>query len=76
MYDTQKLKITLYMSLKHTYAALITSICNDFGSYYNNKDIGELLDFDTFLLLLKSDSLDVISEDHILEAVINWYVLF
>ena len=35
--------------------------------------MGKLLNFDTLLLLIKSEDLDVISEDHVLQAFINWY---
>ena len=69
----EKLKISLHMSVKYTYASLIIAISNDFSSYYLNKEIGELIDFDTLLFYFKSDDLDVTTEDHVLRAFIYWY---
>jgi hypothetical protein len=36
-------------------------------------EIGDLLPFEILLLLFKSDDLDIISEDHLLQIFAVWY---
>ncbi|CAI2386928.1 unnamed protein product [Moneuplotes crassus] len=68
-----KFKIHLHMSIKYTYAACVTAISSDFSTYYQNENFAELLDFQTLLLLFKSDDLDVVTEDHVFETFVQWY---
>lgn len=70
--ESDNVKITLYMNTRYTYSAVLTSVINNFSSFYQHKLLGELLPYEVFLLAFKADDLDVISEDHVFEAFTLW----
>lgn len=68
-----KLVISLHMGMKYTYSALLTAISSDFSTYHLNTNLPTQLGYKNLLLLLKSDDLDVLSEDHVLQIFFHWF---
>jgi len=72
--DSNKvLKIQLYFRLKHTHGAIMSQIAKNFNFYHTDKTIS-VLGPEHLTLFFKYDFLEVMSEDQVHVAFVNWYI--
>ena len=73
-FESVTYNLLIYFSLSYNFSMILTHICRSFYEYYSLPSIGNLSK-NVFSIILKYDSLNVRSEDEILEAVKNWIII-